>query len=51
MEELKEIFTKAIQAYFDGFEPEEYNKVAGERKYNKKYFDSLTETDPEEDED
>ncbi len=38
---LRDAFIKAIKHYFDDNDLEEYNKVVGERKFNKKYFDTL----------
>lgn len=38
---LDEAFRKAIKAYFEDADLTEYNKAHGERKYSKKYFDSV----------
>lgn len=40
---LKQAFIKAIKHYFASTDvtPSEYNKSVGERKYDKKYLDSL----------
>ena len=40
---LSSAFVKAIKHYFDNNDFEEYNKAQGERKFNKKYFDTLDE--------
>jgi hypothetical protein len=41
---LNEAFVKSIKHYFDDNEPTEYNKTHGsERKFSKKYFDTLDE--------
>lgn len=48
--EWKTAVQKMIKLYWDGKEPDEYNKVAGERKYKKDYFDKiLNEKDSEKD--
>jgi hypothetical protein len=39
---MEEAIKRAIQKYWEGEEPETLNKL-GERKYNKKYFDSVEE--------
>lgn len=38
---IKDAFMKAIKHYFEDNDLTEYNKVAGDRKFNKKYFDTL----------
>lgn len=38
---LKNAFIKAVKHYFDDNDLDEFSKVSGERKYNKKYFDTL----------
>ena len=40
---ISEAFRKAIKAYFEDHDLEEYDKVQGDRKFHKKYFDSLDE--------
>lgn len=38
---LDEAFRRAIKSYFEDADLTEYNKVSGERKYGKKYFDGM----------
>jgi len=45
--ELKDAFKKMIKAYWAEKSLDESDKVAGERRYTKKYFDSMNESDEE----